>query len=119
MTAPDEPVGMPAEPRWPTARPWPRARKDESVAPAVRAPEPVIPASAVSAMWAESARQVLGSTGWETSQAVADASYASALPARAAAQPDNGRTSAHACSRCGLALSVNARFCRRCGMQQG
>jgi len=50
------------------------------------------------ALWAASTREVLGPAGG-----------AAEAPA-AGVQP---------CSSCGLSLSANARFCRRCGTRQG
>ena len=84
-------------PQWPTAPQWPAAppRRD---APAGIAGRPFLPQA--DALWAASNQEVLGA--------------APAPLAGAAAAPQ-----AQPCVSCGLSLSANARFCRRCGTRQG
>lgn len=89
-------------PAWPERRRWPTpTRKVDS---ATLAGRKLLPSSNAAAMWAASAREVveagpLGGPGSPSSQETA-----------ATAQP---------CVGCGLSLSANARFCRRCGARQG
>jgi len=71
--------------------------------PATLAGRPLLPLDDASGVWAASARQVL------TGAAQAPVPQAAAAAA-ATAQP---------CVSCGLSLSANARFCRRCGSRQG
>jgi hypothetical protein len=95
--APDN-DGTPA-PQWPAAPTWPAASGREM--PTTLAGRPLLPRDDASALWAASAREVLGPapTGGPVAAAAA-----------AAPQP---------CVQCGLSLSANARFCRRCGSRQG
>jgi hypothetical protein len=85
-------------PQWPTTPAWPTggARPGAS---ATLAGRPLIPHGDVSALWAASAREVLSAAP-------------AALPTAAAAP------TAQPCIGCGLSLSANARFCRRCGTRQ-
>jgi nicotinate-nucleotide--dimethylbenzimidazole phosphoribosyltransferase len=94
--APDEP----GDPQWPAAPafPVPATRRDM---PTTLAGRPLLPQVDPADMWAASAREVL--TG--TPQAP--------IPPAAAAP------TAQPCVSCGLSLSANARFCRRCGTRQG
>jgi hypothetical protein len=69
--------------------------------PTTLAGRPLLPQPDPSGIWAASAREVL--TG------VPQAPIPTAAPAPTA-QP---------CVSCGLSLSANARFCRRCGTRQG
>jgi nicotinate-nucleotide--dimethylbenzimidazole phosphoribosyltransferase len=87
---PSVPIQASATPQWPS-----RPDLDESPSMALLANRA---RTGDDAMWAASAREVLG-----------PASAASAA-APAGVQP---------CSNCGLSLSANARFCRRCGTRQG
>ena len=85
-----------AEPQWPSQPEWPSHR------PAGGLPylnRPAQPSGGIDALWAESAREVASPT-------------APGATAKAASgvQP---------CVSCGLSLSANARFCRRCGSRQG
>ncbi len=85
-------------PQWPAAPAWPTASGREM--PTTLAGRPLLPRDDASALWAASAREVLGppsATGPTPSVTVAP-------------QP---------CVQCGLSLSANARFCRRCGSRQG
>jgi hypothetical protein len=85
-------------PQWPAVPGWsPRTGRTE--APLTLAGRPLLPQGDASALWAASAQEVLGA---------APAPLAAAAPAPA--QP---------CVSCGLSLSANARFCRRCGSRQG
>ena len=92
--APDDP----SAPQWPVAPQWRTATPRHDV-PLTLAGRPLLPQADTSALWAASAQEVLGA---------APAPLASTAPA--AAQP---------CVSCGLSLSANARFCRRCGSRQG
>ena len=69
--------------------------------PTTLAGRPIVPQDNAAALWAASAREVL--TGGPT-----PATPTAAAPATP--QP---------CVSCGLSLSPNARFCRRCGTRQG
>jgi hypothetical protein len=87
-----QPAGLPSQA---SADPqWP-ARPDIAESPAMA----LLASRARSdALWAASAQEVIGGPG-----------------ARPAAAP----TGVQPCSNCGLSLSANARFCRRCGTRQG
>jgi nicotinate-nucleotide--dimethylbenzimidazole phosphoribosyltransferase len=90
-----------AEPQWPIAPTW--ARTARADAPTTLAGRQLLPRDDVAALWAASAREVLsGGPGGPISPVAA--------PAPATPQP---------CVQCGLSLSANARFCRRCGARQG
>ncbi len=96
-TPPAAPVG---EPEWPSKPEWP--------APGAAAGLPFLgrlatPTDGIEALWAESAREV-STVPTSGSTANADAKAAGGV------QP---------CISCGLSLSANARFCRRCGSRQG
>jgi hypothetical protein len=93
--APDDNTSAP---RWPAAPVWPSsgARRD---VPLTIAGRPILPQGDASALWAASAREVL-----------------SGAPA---ILPATGPVTARPCVECGLSLSANARFCRRCGARQG
>jgi hypothetical protein len=78
-----------APPQWPTSPEWPQPN------PALLAQRSVAPSPAMEALWAASARDVVAPGG--------------AVPV-GGVQP---------CNSCGLSLSANARFCRRCGTRQG
>jgi nicotinate-nucleotide--dimethylbenzimidazole phosphoribosyltransferase len=86
-------------PQWPVAPafPTPSVRRDM---PTTLAGRPLVPQADPSGLWAASAREVL--TG------AAKAPVQAAVPTPTA-QP---------CVSCGLSLSANARFCRRCGTRQ-
>jgi hypothetical protein len=88
------------EPQWPVAPafPSPTVRRDM---PTTLAGRPLVPQADPSGLWAASAREVL--TG------------AAQVPVQAAAPAPT----AQPCVSCGLSLSANARFCRRCGTRQG
>jgi hypothetical protein len=90
-----------AAPQWPTAPQWTRSGTTREL-PTTLAGRPIVPQDNAAALWAASAREVLTGGG---SSPVAPTAAAPATP-----QP---------CVSCGLSLSPNARFCRRCGTRQG
>jgi hypothetical protein len=96
--APDESDG----PQWPATPVWP-ANGPRLDVPATLVGRPLVPYADPSGMWAASAAEVL------TAAAQAPQPAAAAAPTPTA-QP---------CVSCGLSLSANARFCRRCGTRQG
>jgi hypothetical protein len=95
MVAPAEEAAR-GEPQWPATPVW-RAGARNTDAPTTLAGRTLLPQPDASALWAASAQQVLSGTP-------ADVAAAAAV-----AQP---------CVQCGLSLSANARFCRRCGTRQ-
>jgi len=108
MVAPDDvspapaepPAQMPgpgtrAEPQWPTQPEWPSAAAASSAGLPFLG-RPAQPTGGLDALWAESTREV--------------ARPAAGSRAAGGVQP---------CVSCGLSLSANARFCRRCGTPQG
>lgn len=99
MVAPDSAAAEepePASPSWPTPASSPRRAADATPSSAwaarVATARPL-----ESPVWAASSRDIL------------------AAPAPGAAGP----VGIHSCVSCGLSLSANARFCRRCGSRQG
>lgn len=85
-----------AEPQWPARPQWP------SAAPAAGLPflgRPAAGQGGIDALWAASNQELV---------------TAAPTPGRAAAS-----TGIQPCVSCGLSLSANARFCRRCGTLQG
>jgi hypothetical protein len=88
-------------PQWPAAPAWPTSPTNREM-PATLAGRPLLPLGDAAGVWAASAREVL------TGAATAPAQQAAV--AAPTAQP---------CVSCGLSLSANARFCRRCGTRQG
>ena len=92
-----------AAPQWPANPQWGRTSPGREV-PSTLAGRPLIPRDDAASLWAASAREVL-SGGPASSGPAAGAAPVSATP-----QP---------CVSCGLSLSANARFCRRCGTRQG
>jgi hypothetical protein len=98
IVAPDTPaddrVAASAEPQWPAQPEWPAPQSGTGLPYLGR---PATASGGMEALWAESAR------------AVAD-------PASAGAKVVSG---VQPCVSCGLSLSANARFCRRCGTRQG
>jgi hypothetical protein len=86
-----------AEPQWPAQPEWPSQRPADGL-PFMGRPMSV--SGGIDALWAESAREV------------AQVPSPGGAPARTSGgvQP---------CVSCGLSLSANARFCRRCGSRQG
>ena len=81
---------LPSEPpQWPSSPEWPQPN------PALLNQRTVAPSAAMEALWAASARDVV---------------------APVQGGPAGGVQS---CNSCGLSLSANARFCRRCGTRQG
>jgi hypothetical protein len=107
MVAPDDAPPAPAEvptqppapgtrpePQWPTQPEWPSATASSTGLPFLG--RPAQPTGGLDALWAESTREV--------------------------ARPNAGGRAAggvQPCVSCGLSLSANARFCRRCGTPQG
>lgn len=95
--APDERPGR--APQWPSAPAWPTAQSARDI-PATLAGRPLVPVGDTTALWAASAREVLSGPS------------PTPMPtATAAAAPKP-------CVGCGLPLSANAKFCRRCGSSQ-
>ena len=99
--APDDapPPVWPATPQWPSPQ---QAAGSAQDIPTTLAGRPLLQSDAT-ALWAASAQEVLGAAPL----GVAPAPVAAPTPT---AQP---------CISCGLSLSANARFCRRCGSRQG
>ena len=80
-----------APPQWPESPQWPQPN------PAILAQRAVAPSQAMEALWTASVRDVVA-------------------PSPGGATPVAG---VQPCNSCGLSLSANARFCRRCGTRQG
>ncbi len=99
--APDD--GSP-EPQWPLAPTWARTARQDG--PTTLAGRQLAPNDNAAALWAASAREVLSGSSSGSNGPLAPA----AAPAPATPQP---------CVQCGLSLSANAKFCRRCGTRQG
>ena len=89
---PAGPPQWPIGPRWPTSMPSRGAAPSPS--PAVDPLASLIARTSTEAMWAASSREIL-------------------QPVKT--QPPAVRP----CTSCGISLSASARFCRRCGVQQG
>ena len=113
VPAPEEPVApvnpwltvAPEEsesPQWPTTPAWPTSPSNRGL-PGTLAGRPLLPLDDASGVWAASAREVLTAAAQAPVQQAAAAASATAQP----------------CVSCGLSLSANARFCRRCGTRQG
>jgi hypothetical protein len=104
VVAPDNPPEpqWPAQPEWPARPEWPAAQSAEGIPFLGR---PAQPTGGIEALWAESAREVTTAAGVATAPGI-----------DAAARPSGG---VQPCISCGLSLSANARFCRRCGSRQG
>ena len=92
----DDRVAASAEPQWPAQPEWPTAPQSSAGLPTLG--RPAAATGGMEALWAESARAVA------TAGPAVDAKVAGGT------QP---------CVSCGLSLSANARFCRRCGTRQG
>jgi hypothetical protein len=92
---PEQPAAASAEPQWPTQPQWPSQRPSAGLPFLGR---PAEPTGGIEALWAESAREVVS------------------VPADVASRAAGG---VQPCVSCGLSLSANARFCRRCGSRQG
>jgi hypothetical protein len=105
IVAPENPPEpeWPAQPQWPAQPEWPNPR--EATDGLAFLGRPAQPTGGIEALWAESAREVT-------------AGVATAGPG---ASPVAGRPAGgvQPCVSCGLSLSANARFCRRCGSRQG
>ena len=99
IVAPENPIddraAASAEPQWPARPEWPAPQSSEGLPFLDR---PAAATGGMDALWAESAR------------AVATAGPAADTKVVGGIQP---------CVSCGLSLSANARFCRRCGTRQG
>ncbi len=92
-------------PEWPTAPAWAGPANGRDV-PMTLAGRPLLPQGDAAALWAASAKEVLGAT---------PAPFGAAPRPLAASGP---APQAQPCVSCGLSLSANARFCRRCGSRQ-
>ena len=90
-----DPIVASAEPQWPSRPEWPRPPSAEGLPFLGR---PAAASGGIEALWAESAREV------------ASADPLPGAKVTGGVQP---------CVSCGLSLSANARFCRRCGTRQG
>ena len=97
---PADTVAANGDPQWPTSPPqWPDRDASAGLPFLGR---PVAPTGGIDALWAASAQEVTSIN--QVPQAGA------AIPKPGGVQP---------CVSCGLSLSANARFCRRCGTRQG
>ncbi len=90
-------------PEWPRRPSWPVAPGRQAEATTI-AGRRMVPSADAASMWAASAREV--------------------MEAGPSATADHGRVQVatptpQPCVQCGLSLSANARFCRRCGARQG
>jgi hypothetical protein len=105
IVAPENPPEpeWPAQPQWPAQPEWPNPR--EATDGLSFLGRPAQPTGGIEALWAESAREV-----------TAGVATAGRDVAPAAGRPAGG---VQPCVSCGLSLSANARFCRRCGSRQG
>ena len=101
--APTPPAGPP---QWPSGPRWPTGISARQVQPHPQAPPPSLQAGdPLAALMAR-----------ETTDAMWAASNREILRPVAAVQPTPAIQS---CGTCGISLSANARFCRRCGTAQG
>ncbi len=91
---PSDGVTASADPQWPAQPEWPSAGSATGLPFLGR---PATPTGGIEALWAESAREVVSAPAGPTAKAAGGV------------QP---------CVSCGLSLSANARFCRRCGSPQ-
>jgi hypothetical protein len=96
-TAHPDAVAASTEPQWPAQPEWPSQRPEAALPFMGR---PASASGGIEALWAESAREV------------AQVPTLGGAPIR----PSGG---VQPCVSCGLSLSANARFCRRCGSRQG
>ena len=92
---PTDAVAASAEPQWPAQPEWP-TREPAAGLPFLNRPPAAT--GGIEALWAASAQEV------------AQVGQATATRPSTGVQP---------CVSCGLSLSANARFCRRCGTRQG
>ena len=92
---PADAVAASAEPQWPAQPEWP-TREPAAGLPFLNRPPAAT--GGIEALWAASAQEV------------AQVGQATATRPSTGVQP---------CVSCGLSLSANARFCRRCGTRQG
>ena len=90
---PADTIAASAEPQWPSTPEWPNRGTDVGLPFLGR---PAAGTGGMDALWAASAQEV--------------GKVAPAAKAAGGVQP---------CVSCGLSLSANARFCRRCGTRQG
>jgi hypothetical protein len=97
-SGPEEPAPLPpAEPQWPVRPEWPSAPRASAGLPFLG--RPAQPEGGIDSVWAASNQELVA-----TRPVVATGRASSGI------QP---------CVSCGLSLSANARFCRRCGTLQG
>jgi hypothetical protein len=89
-------------PEWPRRPSWPATGRP--VEATTIAGRKLVPSADAAAMWAASAREVMSAGPTATSS-----------PGREAVSTPTPQP----CVQCGLSLSANARFCRRCGARQG
>jgi hypothetical protein len=99
---PAEAATASAEPQWPATPQWPDRGTSQGLPFLGR---PAAASGGIEALWAASAQEVA---------LVGDASQVG-LAGPAQAKPGGIQP----CVSCGLSLSANARFCRRCGTRQG
>jgi hypothetical protein len=92
-------VAASAEPQWPPSPQWPERATSQGLPFLGR---PAAPTGGIDALWAASAQEVVQGS------AVGQSGPTGTKPG--GIQP---------CVSCGLSLSANARFCRRCGTRQG
>ncbi len=93
-------TAAPAAPQWPTTPAW--SGSAASATPgSTLAGRPLVEREDAAAVWAASAREVLTGAARQTGPTA----------------PQHAATP-HPCIKCGLPLSANARFCRRCGSRQ-
>lgn len=90
---PPDAIAASAEPQWPSSPEWPQRSNDAGLPFLGR---PAAGTGGIEALWAASAQEV--------------AQVAPTAKVAGGVQP---------CVSCGLSLSANARFCRRCGTRQG
>jgi hypothetical protein len=99
---PVDTVAASAEPQWPATPEWPDRGQSQGLPFLGR---PAAATGGIEALWAASAQEV--------------AQVAPASPVATAGPQVAKPTGVQPCVSCGLSLSANARFCRRCGTQQG
>ena len=112
---PAPPVDVAVQPTWRMVAPDGTA-EDE--------PEPVLPAWATPTRTSRRPAEAMPAAAWAARVATArpvesPVWEASSRDILAAPMPGAAAPGIHACVSCGLSLSANARFCRRCGSRQG
>ena len=93
-SVPLAPAARQQDPSWPTSPQWPSTATPTAGLPFLN--RPAAPEGGLEALWALSNQEV------QTRQA-----------------PGKPASAIQPCVSCGLSLSANARFCRRCGALQG